>query len=116
MKIKVYLFILLSVLSFSVSSGQKANKKSVVSGLVSDPQQKPVVGAMIFVDRKNTNIITNNNGLYKIKVRPDADSITIFTYNNGISTVAINGRTIINFTLVKSGTVQQGFQNNPPKN
>ncbi|MFA5819927.1 MAG: TonB-dependent receptor plug domain-containing protein [Bacteroidales bacterium] len=112
MKLKVFLLILISVLSITASSGQKTNKKIVISGLVTDAQHKPVTGALILVDGKNTNIVTNNQGFYKVRVRPDADTITIITFNNGISVAAINGRTTINFTLGGSASSQQNFQNN----
>lgn len=113
MKLKVFLLILISVLSITVSSGQKTNKKIVISGLVTDAQLNPVTGALILIDGKNTNIFTNNQGFYKVRVRPDADSITILTFNNGISNVVINGRATINFTLGGPSTSQQNFQNKP---
>jgi TonB-dependent SusC/RagA subfamily outer membrane receptor len=111
MKLKVFLLILISFLSITASSGQKTNKKIVVSGLVTDAQRKPIIGALILIDGKNTNIVTNNQGFYKVRVRPDADSITIFTLNNGISNTVINGRTAINFTLGGPSTSNQNFQN-----
>jgi len=111
MKIKVFFLILLSALFITIASGQKNNKKIVVSGLVKDALKKPVAGALILVDEKNTNIVTNNKGFYKVRVRPDADTITIITFSNGISVAAINGRTTINFTLAGSASSQQNFQN-----
>lgn len=78
--------LILAFLTVNVSVGQKNNKKIVISGLVTDAGQKPLVGALVLIDGKNTNIVTNNNGLYKLRVRPDADSITIITFTNGIST------------------------------
>jgi TonB-dependent SusC/RagA subfamily outer membrane receptor len=102
MRIKAFLLIVLSILTIGISSGQKNNKKFSINGLVTDTQQKPLIGALILIDGKSTSIVTNNEGLYKIKVRPDADSITIVTFTNGISTVPINGRTTINFVLGES--------------
>ena len=113
MKLKIFLLILISVFSITASSGQKTNKKIVVSGLVTDAQNKPIIGALILIDGKNTNIVTNNQGFYKVRVRPDADSITILTFNNGISNAVINGRATINFTLGGPSTSQQNFQNKP---
>jgi len=110
MKSTVFLLILISFLSSPVSFGQKKQKKIVVTGLVTDVRQKPLVGAMVLIDGRNTNITTNNNGIYKLKVRPDADSITIVTFTNGISTVAINGRTNIDFILAGLPLSQQNAQ------
>ena len=115
MRIKSFLIILLSFLTIAVSSGQKNNKKIMVSGIVTEPGQKPLVGALILVDGSNTGIATNNNGLYKIKVRPGADSLTVVTFTNGISTVPINGRTTINFVLDGADLSKQNIQDKPAK-
>jgi TonB-dependent SusC/RagA subfamily outer membrane receptor len=109
MKLTAFLLILISFLPTPVS-GQKNNKMIVISGLVTNVRQKPLAGAMVFIDGKNTNRTTNNNGIYKIKVRPDADSITIVTFTNEIRTVAINGRTNIDFILVALPLSQQNAQ------
>jgi TonB-dependent SusC/RagA subfamily outer membrane receptor len=109
MKITAFLLILISFLP-SPLSGQKNNKKIVVSGLVTNVRQEPLAGAMILIDGKNTNRTTNDNGIYKIKIQPDADSITVVTFTNVISTVAINGRTNIDFILVGLPLSQQNVQ------
>lgn len=113
MKIKIFFLILLSFLAITASSGQKNNKKIVVSGLVTDSRMKPVIGALIFVDGKNTNIVTNDKGFYKVRIRPDADTISIITFGNGISEAAINGRTTVNFTLSGLASSQKYFEANP---
>src|SRR5664279_5277643 len=99
MKIKVLLFLIVSFLTVAISSGQKNNKKVIITGIVTDVRRRPLVGALILIDGKNTNSVTDNGGLYKLKVRPDADSITIVTFTSGISTVPIGGRTKIDFVL-----------------
>jgi TonB-dependent starch-binding outer membrane protein SusC len=98
-RIKVMLFIIVSFLTVAVSSGQKNNKKIFITGIVTDANQRPMIGAMILIDGKSTSVITDNSGIYKIKVRPDADSMTIFTIKNGMITVPIMGRTKIDFIL-----------------
>jgi TonB-dependent SusC/RagA subfamily outer membrane receptor len=111
MKIKTLFLILLSVLLITTVSGQKTNKKITISGVVTDPSKQPVSGAMILIDGINSNVTTNNKGIYKVKVRPDADSLTILSFNNGMSNAAIKGRTIIDFTLNASGSSQYIQQN-----
>jgi TonB-dependent starch-binding outer membrane protein SusC len=103
MKIKIFLLILLSAIIVPGASAQKPNKKIVVTGTVTDAQNKPIYGALVMLDGKNTNVSTNNKGNYKVRVRPDADSITIITFNNGVKSQAINSRTNINFILGPSG-------------
>jgi len=110
MRIRICLFVLFSLLIFSVSSGQKNNKKIVITGQVTDALQRPLAGAIIFLDGRNTNVATDNEGFYKLKVRPDADSLTVVTFTSGMSTVAIAGRTRINFVLGGSELAQQNIQ------
>jgi hypothetical protein len=108
MKIKVFFLILLSGLFIATVSGQKPNKKFVVSGLVTDASKQPVSGAMILIDGINSDIITNNKGIYKVRIRPDADTITVMSFNNGLRSEAIRGRTSIDITL--TGTVSSEQQ------
>lgn len=106
MKLKILFLILLSGLFMTTVSGQKTNKKIVVSGLVTDPFKRPVSNAMILIDGVNSDLVTNNKGIYKVKVRPDADTLTIVSFNNGVISAPINGRTKIDFTLNASGSSQ----------
>jgi TonB-dependent SusC/RagA subfamily outer membrane receptor len=115
MKSKIFILVLFSVFCFTSVSGQKSNKKIAVTGLVTDAQKKPIAGALVLIDGNNTNISTNNKGMYKIKVRPDADTLTIVTFNNGIRSEFINGRNTINFTLggpISSNPDMQKYNNN----
>ena len=113
MRIKVILFIIVSFITVAVSSGQKNNKKIFVTGIVTDARQRPLIGALILIDGKNTNAVTDNCGIYKLKVRSDADSITIVTFTRGISTVPIEGRTKIDFVLGGPDLSKQNSANKP---
>jgi TonB-dependent SusC/RagA subfamily outer membrane receptor len=108
MNTKIFFLMLFSVLSVTSSFGQKNNKKITITGIVLDLNQKPVSGAMIFIDNQKTNIITDEKGFYKIKVSPLAKIITVFTLPNGPAEEEINGRTSINFIL---RTSQQSPEN-----
>jgi len=112
MRIKVLLFILASFLNVAASSGQKNNKKVFITGIVTDISQRPLAGAMILIDGKRTNSVTNNKGIYKLKVRSDADSLTIFVAGNGMSTVPIKGRTKIDFIFNEADPSKRNAQNN----
>lgn len=112
MKAEAIFLILFSFLITGTSSGQNNNKKIVVTGSVTDANQRPLVGALVLIDGKNTSIVTDNNGVYKLKVRPDADSITIVTFTNGINTKAISGHTSIDFVLGAAGSLDK---NEPDK-
>jgi TonB-dependent SusC/RagA subfamily outer membrane receptor len=112
MRIKVILFTLLSFLYVAVSSGQKHNKKVFITGIVTDTRQIPLAGAMIRIDGKRTNAITNSYGTYKLKVRSDADSISIFAGGDVISTIPIMGRTKIDFILNEADLFKHNAQIN----
>jgi TonB-dependent SusC/RagA subfamily outer membrane receptor len=101
---KIFLFSLLSVLSFAASQGQKSNNKLTITGVVLDKNQKPISGAIIFIDNKKSNIFTDKKGFYRIKVRSSAKQISAFTLMNGLSETPIDGRTTINFTMKAAGS------------
>lgn len=115
MKTKVILFILLSVLNVAVSSGQKNNKKVVIMGVVTDTLHRPVPGALVLIDGKSSDALSNNDGVFKLKVRSDADSITIMAFGNRISTVQIMGRTRIDFVLDVADMADQDSEIIPEK-
>jgi TonB-dependent SusC/RagA subfamily outer membrane receptor len=112
MKTKIFFLLIVLLPAISISA-QKANKKITVTGFVKDAAERPIEGAMILIDGKITNIGTKEDGSYKVKVKPDADSLTVLTYFNGISTVAIAGRNTINFTF--SGSALQNQNDLPGK-
>ncbi len=105
MKIKVFVLIFFTVFLFGTSFAQKkSSKKITISGFVIDTARQPVAGAMILVDKMNSNIVTDSKGYYRVKVMPDAEKITVFTINGGNSDELINGRTSVNFTIESAGT------------
>lgn len=83
---------------------QKAAKKTIISGKVTDTNGKPVAGAMIFIDKLNSNKLTDNKGFYKVKVKPSAVNLSIFSAGHGASESRIDGRSVINFTLKASSS------------
>lgn len=105
----IFIFIFSVLICYShVSFGQKANKKITITGIVLDAKQKPVEGAAIFINKVITNSVTDQQGYYKVKVRPDAKEILVFTLFNGASEEVINGRTSIDFILTGKSTESAG--------
>lgn len=97
------------------ASGQKTTSKSnkiTIQGIISDSTGNPVKGARVLIDSKNTDVVSDNKGLYKVKTRSDAGLISIFTFYNGIAEEKIDGRRTINFILKGKASVQ----NNKPGN
>src|SRR5450759_2612659 len=96
----IVIFTLSLLICYShVSFGQKTNRKITITGKVMDVKQKPVEGAVIFIDKVKTNSVTDQQGYYKVKVSPDAKKILVFTLFNGASEEEIKGRTSIDFIL-----------------
>ncbi|NLJ44069.1 MAG: TonB-dependent receptor plug domain-containing protein [Bacteroidales bacterium] len=79
------------------SYGQKTNRKVTISGYVVDGTQSSVANAIVTVDGQKTDVLTNDKGYYKIKVKPGSAKIGILTLTNGALEEEINGRTRINF-------------------
>jgi TonB-dependent SusC/RagA subfamily outer membrane receptor len=82
-----------------VSTGQKQGKKITISGKVTNARNEPVAGAAIFIDKVKTNVVTGIDGYYKIKVKPDAGEILVFTLFDGAAEQIINGRSVIDIKL-----------------
>jgi TonB-dependent SusC/RagA subfamily outer membrane receptor len=104
MKSKYFFLVLLSLFVFvHPLSGQKANKKKILTGYVTDANMNPVAGAMILIDKNRTNVSTDNMGYYKVKIRPDATLLTVFSVTSGAGEDSIRSRTSIN---IKLNTIQ----------
>ena len=88
------------IITSSVSSfAQKSGKKYYITGQVLDINNKPVSGAMVLIDNKSTDVVTDNSGMYKVKVKADAAKISILNLSGGLMNEVINGRSVINFKL-----------------
>ena len=99
MKTKTFILVVF-ILTLSVSSfAQKSGKKYYITGQVLDINDKPVSGAMVLVDNKSSDVITDDKGMYKVKVKADAATISIFNISCGLMNEEINGRIVINFKL-----------------
>jgi len=111
MKLKILFPILLAIiLSPGIATAQKNNKKIIVSGYVLDPYFNPVAGAMILVDSEDTQVLTENNGYYKVRVRPDAKVISVLYQNKQVSTVLVEGQSAINFTIGEINELDKTMQ------
>lgn len=99
MKTKAFILMIV-VLTLSVSSfAQKSGQKYYITGQVLDVNNKPLSGIMLLIDNKSTDVTTDDKGMYKIKVKADAVTISIFNLSSGVMNEEINGRTVINFKL-----------------
>jgi TonB-dependent starch-binding outer membrane protein SusC len=114
MKIKLVSLILLSLICFMSISAQKNNKKITITGTVQDAAKGPIGNAIIMIDDQKTNVVTDAEGKYKIKVKPTASRIGVFTFGSGIFEDSIKGRTQIDFTFSKTSAQRPTDQNIAP--
>jgi TonB-dependent SusC/RagA subfamily outer membrane receptor len=96
---KPQILFILMILLIPVSFGQTNPKKISISGVVFDSNKQPVEGAKITIDGIQTGESTNSKGFYKIKIKPGAEKIGIYTVPPASIEESINGRASINFEL-----------------
>lgn len=114
MKIKLILLILVSSLCINSITAQKSNKKVTITGTVLNASREPIVNAIVMIDDQKTNSMTDANGNYKVKVKPTALKIGIFTFGSGTFEDSIKGRTRIDFNFGTTRTQQTTDQTIAP--
>jgi TonB-dependent SusC/RagA subfamily outer membrane receptor len=109
MKRNYFIFLLITIclwsFAYAHADAKNSDKLITISGKVLNAENKPVAGAVIYVDDLKTNTSTKNNGTYKIKVSSSAINIEVRSPEYGTSKKAINGQTSIDFVL--SGSNEQ---------
>ena len=108
----IFFILTIFILTLSVSAfSQKSGKKYYITGQVVDMNDQPVSGAMVFIDNKQSDAITDDKGMYKIKVKDDAAKISIFKLSCDLLNEEIKGRILINFKfkneIINKETVNQ---------
>jgi TonB-dependent SusC/RagA subfamily outer membrane receptor len=103
MKFRIIFLLILSAI-YAGNLDAQNNKKITITGTVLDADQKPISNAIIMIDDKNTDAVTNAEGVYKIKVKPTAVKIGVFTFGSGTSEDSIKGRTVVDFNFGVSRT------------
>jgi len=97
--------VLLTIFSIDACFAQKAGKKVVISGTVTDASGNPVQNGIIVVDDKKTSSMTDAKGNYKVRVSAQAKRIGVLTFVSGLKEEDISGRQVINLSF-KSGSSQ----------
>lgn len=101
MKITTLFICLILSLSLADVSAQKAGKRVLISGTVLDINDEPIQNAMLLINGIKTNVLTDANGNYKVKIKPGAKTIGVVSLGNGLIEQEIGGRSEINFSFSK---------------
>jgi len=113
MKFRIVILLLLAFAAGTAISGQDSKKKITITGLVVDADHNPVADAVLVIDNKKTAVTTNQDGSYRIKLKPSAEKIGICTGKTVVIEEPINGRKTINFVLTDYVKQQAEDQMNP---
>jgi TonB-dependent SusC/RagA subfamily outer membrane receptor len=108
MKIGTILLMIFSLIISENIEGHKNNKKNIVTGYVTDVNNQPVAGAMILLDRQQTEIVTNRKGFFKVRITPDTRMIGAYSDVKGSAETPAEGGQEINIVLYGSFAIQ-GF-------
>ncbi len=111
----VFLMILVLPLSGNLFA-QKTQKRHYITGQVVDANDKPVSGAILLIDNRNTQVVTDANGMYKVRVKTDAKRVAVFNPMIGQGEEEINGRMVINFKLAGGSQLHTQDETKNPEN
>lgn len=101
----IVLSLLVQICCVSVCNAQKqkevkAPKNIVITGTVVDANGVPVPNAVLFVDNVKTDVTTQLDGTYKIRVKSSAQELLALSLLAGADEEVIDGKTVIDFVLV----------------
>jgi len=114
LKTKILFLIFLSAFLITIPvSAEKDRKKQLVTGIVNDNKGMPVKGALIYVDNVNTWKTTDKNGIYKIRIKPDACMISATAEDFGSGKNEIKGKQKVDITL--DGMIARKSENDDEK-
>lgn len=107
---KKLIVILIALILFTVPDVTAQKTRNItISGKVVDGNNKPVAGAAIFIDNRKTDISTDQNGNYRIRIKQGAMEILVLSLFGDASEQKIEGRSEINFVLTgKTGEPPSG--------
>jgi TonB-dependent SusC/RagA subfamily outer membrane receptor len=105
----IFMFLVFITCNSQVYS-QKHNKRVILKGTVTDLNKKPVMGAVILLDNKQTGKVTDRKGLFKIKISPSVKSIMACTPSDGTGRVEYNGQSELTIIIDKKTPLPDGIR------
>jgi len=101
MNIRIFLILIIAIRTISGVYGQNKEKYSNITGTVTDMNNNPVEGALIFIDSADTRIFTDASGKFRIKRKLPAIIISAYSAEHGYCTKEIKNDSPVNLTLEK---------------
>jgi len=101
MKLTTLLICIVLCLPVSYTSAQKTAKKVTISGIVLDINDAPMANAIVMINGIKTSVLTDAEGHYSLRVKPDAKTIGVVALGSGVIEQAIADRAEINFYFNK---------------
>jgi TonB-dependent starch-binding outer membrane protein SusC len=93
MKLKIAATLILAIFICGPVSSQEKNKKKVIlTGKIVNRDSIPISNVVIFIDGKNSNIVTNAKGEFRLKFKPDVQKISFYSPQDGIFEIDYNGQ------------------------
>jgi TonB-dependent SusC/RagA subfamily outer membrane receptor len=102
----IFFSIILSAFTAPGLTAQKGHAKTTITGRVVDASMYPVPNAVVMIDGRDVNVLTNSDGRYKVRVDGNADMIGILTAKEGFLELPVNGMKRINFQFSNNLTGQ----------
>lgn len=92
-------FITFFVMGNLINAQEAKLKKIILKGTVKNSEEKPIRGALVYVDSVRTNAKTNKKGEFKVKILGNAKTISFYSPSYGIADVAYIGQESINYVF-----------------
>lgn len=108
---KKYIITIIGVLFFNSIVNSQEQKITIK---VKDVNRKPVAGAIILFDDVKQKLWTNDNGIFKTKLKTTPKKISAFHANIGIATIKYNGESNLSI-IIKKGTDTHLLRNSSEK-
>lgn len=107
MKYKLIFLVVICLFVVNVSPAQtkKNSKKSILKGIVTDKEENPIKNASVFVDGKNSKILSDKDGKFKLKLKAGVKRITVYTIPHGSADAVYTGQEEITFVLPSSNKI-----------
>lgn len=108
---KKYIITIIGVLFFTINVNSQEQKIIIK---VKDVNRKPVAGAIILFDDVKQKLWTNDNGIFKTKLKTAPKKISAFHPNIGIATIEYNGQSNLSI-IIKKGNDTHLLSNSSTK-